>query len=296
MPHTLAGLTTPDELRAKLRAACGNFQTSKSRLEVSSKLQLVRGSDLSLKTTQLQTLRGTHGEKEIPFCPSAARTLHRCHARLELVGSIIESYEQDLASVLRWLTDTDAGIAAIAHITAVIGAYQICAVTTPKRDGSPLAAANATPAALGRQILLPLPRCRGSARSSIPRPRSNCRRSVVGIPHGCPTAKEMIRLLDAIDTTTLLGSSRSRHPRNALLDRHSQCRTARLTLADFDLSALLTVRRGKGGKDRVVPLGPVAVKIVARVHRQVPAEALRQTADTKPVRQQERPATSSRRT
>ena len=84
------------------------------------------------------------------------------------------------------------------------------------------------------------------------------------LPQALITAKEAIKLCESIDTRTPIG-----HRNRALVEvlyatgiRNAELRG--LVLSDFDSSAgTLFVRAGKGGKDRVVPLGPLASAVLS---------------------------------
>lgn len=84
------------------------------------------------------------------------------------------------------------------------------------------------------------------------------------LPQALLTAKEAIRLCESIDTKTPMGL-RDRALVEVLYTtgiRNAEVRN--LTLSDFDPQAgTLFVRAGKGGKDRVVPLGPLASAVLS---------------------------------
>jgi integrase/recombinase XerD len=84
------------------------------------------------------------------------------------------------------------------------------------------------------------------------------------LPQALLTPKEAIRLCDSIDTRTPMGL-RNRAIVEVLYGtgiRNAELRD--LTLSDFDSSAgTLSVRAGKGGKDRVVPLGPLVAAVLS---------------------------------
>lgn len=84
------------------------------------------------------------------------------------------------------------------------------------------------------------------------------------LPQALLTPKEAVRLCDSIDTSTPMGL-RNRAIVEVLYAtgiRNAELRD--LLLSDFDSSAgTLSVRAGKGGKDRVVPLGPLVSAVVS---------------------------------
>jgi integrase/recombinase XerD len=84
------------------------------------------------------------------------------------------------------------------------------------------------------------------------------------LPQALITAKEAIKLCESIDTSTPLGL-RNRAIVEVLYTtgiRNAELRELRLS--DFDSSAAtLSIRAGKGGKDRVVPLGPLASAVLS---------------------------------
>jgi integrase/recombinase XerD len=84
------------------------------------------------------------------------------------------------------------------------------------------------------------------------------------LPQALIDPKEAIRLCESIETKTPMGL-RNRAVVEVLYTtgiRNAELRS--LTLSDFDSSAgTLSVRAGKGGKDRVVPLGPLASAVLS---------------------------------
>ncbi len=96
------------------------------------------------------------------------------------------------------------------------------------------------------------------------------RRRVDGLPRAVPTQEEMRRILGAPDVRTPHGL-RDR----AILElfystglRRSEL--MRLSIHDVDLArGVIRVRRGKGKKDRVVPLGKVAARWIAEYARRI---------------------------
>jgi site-specific recombinase XerD len=86
---------------------------------------------------------------------------------------------------------------------------------------------------------------------------------VTRLPRGILTVAEVVRLLDCPDLSTVEGV-RDRAILETLYSSGIRLgELVRLTLLDLNLSdGLLTVREGKGGKDRMVPVGAVAVKFL----------------------------------
>lgn len=84
------------------------------------------------------------------------------------------------------------------------------------------------------------------------------------LPQALITPKEAIRLCESIETKTPMGL-RNRAIVEVLYTtgiRNAELRS--LTLSDFDSSAgTLSIRAGKGGKDRVVPLGPLVSAVLS---------------------------------
>ncbi len=84
------------------------------------------------------------------------------------------------------------------------------------------------------------------------------------LPRALITPKEAIRLVESIDTSTPMGL-RDRAVVEVLYAtgiRNAELRE--MTLADFDAQAeTLFVHVGKGGKDRVVPLGPLVTAVLS---------------------------------
>ena len=100
------------------------------------------------------------------------------------------------------------------------------------------------------------------------------------LPRGVLSSKEVARVLAAPDTTTLLGL-RDR----ALVElvystglRNTEVR--RLKLDDLSFTdEIITVRRGKGGRSRVVPMGMVAGKYLRRYLKKARPQLVRRHSD-----------------
>lgn len=175
----------------------------------------------------------------------------------------IPAYEHNVRVFLSWLArETD--LVSLAEVTpTVLSSYQTALLSEEKVRGGHLAMAtqHARLSALkgffrhlsreGKLLTNP------AAGLQLPRKRR-------ALPMGSLTSREALRLLDGIDTKTPVGL-RDR----AIVEvfygtgiRNAELRA--LTLSDFDPAGqILTVRAGKGGKDRVVPLGPVATEVVS---------------------------------
>ncbi len=174
----------------------------------------------------------------------------------------IASYEQNIRYFFDWLAaQTD--IETLAGVTAeVLASYQMALLSMEKPNGQPLSVGTQ------KQRLGPLRsffhhlagegKLLSNPAASLQLPKQHG-----SLPQPLLTPKETIRLLESIDITTTLGL-RDRAMVEVLYAtgiRNAELRA--LCLADFDPAGeILTVVAGKGGKDRVVPLGPVAAAIV----------------------------------
>ncbi len=201
----------------------------------------------------------------------------------------IPSYAQHVAVFLDWLEkETDVGD--LGEVTPeVLSSYQTALLgmerkrpgkrkaTEPKSATAAPAAAPEEPAADGGRLSTATQHARLSALRSffgflaregkllvdpaaslvLPKKRRSLPRSLL-------TPKEALKLVESIETKTPMG-----HRDRAVVEvlystgiRNAELRG--LTLADFDAEVgTLFVRAGKGGKDRVLPLGPVVTAIVS---------------------------------
>lgn len=99
------------------------------------------------------------------------------------------------------------------------------------------------------------------------------------VPHDLPTAGEMRRILHAPDTTTILGI-RDRAILEVLYSsglRNAELRGLRVWDVDLEEGVLIVVR-GKGRKDRVLPLGREACQWVRRYLEEARPRCIRKKA------------------
>jgi integrase/recombinase XerD len=167
----------------------------------------------------------------------------------------VVSYEQNVRYFIEWL-DSETDITDLAKVTPErIASYQTALLAEEKRTGERIS----VPTQHQRLVAL-----RGffgylwregklltNPASQIALPKMHRR-----LPQAIVTPKEALRLLDSIDTATPLGL-RDRAMLELLYAtgiRNAELRA--LTLADIG-EGTLAIRQGKGGKDRMVPIGPV---------------------------------------
>jgi integrase/recombinase XerD len=178
-------------------------------------------------------------------------------------GRTIAEYRRNLGHLMDWVarqTDTHA----LAEIgPEALGAYAVALLGETTPAGKPLsastrmqklAAVKAFFAWLTREAML---LANPALAVELPKKRRP-------LPQALLTPKETIRLLEATSATTPLGL-RDRAILEMLYStgiRNSELRA--LDLSDVDPNAqTVLVRNGKGGKDRLVPLGPLAAAAVA---------------------------------
>lgn len=176
-------------------------------------------------------------------------------------GRTIVSYEQNVRVFLDWLV-AETGVETLAEITAdTLASYQTALLSMNKKDGAPLSVATQshrlTTLKSFFRYLAEEGQLLSDPAASLRQPK---KRQM--LPQPLLTPKEAIRLLDSIQTSTPLGL-RDRAVLEVFYStgvRNAELRALQLT--DFDPDGeTLTVNGGKGNKDRVVPLGPVAAAI-----------------------------------
>lgn len=175
----------------------------------------------------------------------------------------IPGYEQNVARFFDWLA-RETCITSLAEVTPeTMASYQTALLSEEKRDGNKLSSVTQSLRLLavraffryllrqGHLLLDP------SSGLVLPRKRRP-------LPQALLTPKEAIKLLEATPVKTPL-DLRDRAVLEVLYATGIRCsELTALLVSDFDpATATLTVRGGKGGKDRVVPLGPIAAAIVA---------------------------------
>lgn len=175
----------------------------------------------------------------------------------------IDAYARAIRFFFDWLS-AETEITTLAQLTGeTLAAYQVALLSHEKSDGSLLSIKTQH----GRLVALKsFFRFLAEEGKLLLNPAAGLRLPKVRRPLPQPllTPKEAIRFLESVGTATPLGL-RDR----AIVEvfyatgiRNAELRA--LETADFDpASATLTIRGGKGDKDRVVPMGPIAAAIVS---------------------------------
>jgi integrase/recombinase XerD len=165
----------------------------------------------------------------------------------------VVSYEQNVRYFMNWL-GAETEIDDISKVTAeTIASYQTALLAEEKRNGERLSVSTQHHRLVALKGFFGYLWREGkllmntAAQVALPKRRRR-------LPRSDLTPKEAIRLIEAVDTTTPLGMRDQ-----AIVDvlystgmRNAELRA--LTLADVGEKAL-TIRQGKGNRDRVVPLG-----------------------------------------
>src|SRR5690349_18570763 len=173
----------------------------------------------------------------------------------------ITGYEQNVRYFIEWIaSETD--IEALAGVTIdTLAAYQTALLSMEKKDGAPLSVGTQSARVTALESFF---RWLAEEGKLLNDPAAVLRKPKVRrrLPQPLLTPKEAIRLLESVPTSTPLGV-RDR----AILEvfystgvRNAELRAMQLT--DFDHIAETLNVRGKGNKDRVVPLGPIAAAAV----------------------------------
>lgn len=167
----------------------------------------------------------------------------------------IQDYARSVRFFFDWLS-TETEVTTLVEITpGTLGAYAVSLLEVRKEDGSALSPVTRSHRLVPLKSLFRWLTREGllltnpAAGIELPKVRQR-------LPARIPTPKEMLRLIERVGSEGVL-AMRDR----AILEvfystgmRLSELQ--RLTIADYDPEAgTLTIRGGKGGKDRVVPLG-----------------------------------------
>jgi integrase/recombinase XerD len=174
----------------------------------------------------------------------------------------IVSYEQNLRYFINWLhTETD--VVTLAEVSPdTLASYQMELLSMEKANGELLAIGTQKQRITAVKSLFRHLAEEGKLLSN-PAVSLQLPKSRRYLPQPLITPKEAIRLLDSVKTNTPLGL-RDRAILEVLYAtgvRNAELRGLQLT--DFDPAGeTLTVNGGKGNKDRMVPLGPVAASIL----------------------------------
>jgi integrase/recombinase XerD len=173
----------------------------------------------------------------------------------------IPGYEHNLRVFLSWL-EKETDVTSLAEVTPeLLSSYQT-ALLSHEEDGKRLSPATQSLRLLSlraffRYLLREGLLLRNPAESLVlPRRRR-------ALPQALLTPKEALRLLESIDTSTPLGLRDRALVEVLYATGIRSSELVGLALSDFEPgSETLTVRAGKGGKDRVVPLGPIATEVL----------------------------------
>lgn len=175
----------------------------------------------------------------------------------------IVSYEQNVHVFFEWL-ERETEIEALTEVSPeIVASYQMALLSMEKKNGDRLSVGTQhqrlTSIKSFFRFLVSEGKVLTNPTSSVSLPKKR-----VTLPQALISAKETIRMLDKIDTTTPMGL-RDRAVVELLYAtgiRNAELRAVKL--ADFDPHAgLVFVIAGKGNKDRVVPVGPVATEIIS---------------------------------
>jgi len=175
----------------------------------------------------------------------------------------IAEYGRNVARLLHWLAE-ETDIESITDVTReTLTGYQVELMTVRTRKGEPLTAGTQRQCIAAVKSFFEYLAAEGligtdpAAQLVLPKARRR-------LPAGLLTPAEAVRMLDRMDISTPLGL-RNRAILEVLYStgiRSSEI--CSLEIGDFDPdSRTLMIRSGKGGKDRVVPLGSTATHVVA---------------------------------
>jgi integrase/recombinase XerD len=174
----------------------------------------------------------------------------------------ITSYEQNIRYFIDWLQrETD--IETIAEVSGeILASYQMALLSAEKKNGEILSVGTQhhrlTALKSFYRFLAREGKVLTNPTTTITLPKKR-----LMLPQPLVTAKETIHLIESIDTSTPLGM-RDRAVVEVLYStgiRSGEIRA--LKLSDFDPGAgVVVIIAGKGNKDRVVPLGPIASAVI----------------------------------
>jgi len=174
-----------------------------------------------------------------------------------------DAYRDRLERFAKWLESEQASVTALSEITPdTVSAYQLALCKAEKKRGGPLAPASQHAFLTALKSFF---RFLVAERILIIDPTRALELPKLGrrLPQGLMTTKEVRSLMRQPDLGTYVGL-RDRAILETLYStglRNSELR--HLTVHDIDLErGFVTVLRGKGKKDRVVPLGKIAAHFV----------------------------------
>ena len=178
-------------------------------------------------------------------------------------GKTLVSYEQNVRAFFEWL-EAETEIEVLTEVSPdTLASYQMALLSMTKKNGERLSVGTQHQRLTAIKSLFRFLVAEGKVRTNPTTAISLPKKRVV-LPQPLISAKETIRMLDHIDTTTPMGL-RDRAVVELLYAsgiRNAELRA--LKLSDFDPHAeVMVIIAGKGNKDRVVPLGPVASTIIS---------------------------------
>jgi integrase/recombinase XerD len=173
------------------------------------------------------------------------------------------SYDQNVRAFFTWLEQETEAEALTEVSPDIVASYQMALLSMEKRNGEHLSVGTQhqrlTAIKSFFRFLVTEGKVLTNPTAAVTLPKKR-----VILPQPLVSAKETIRMLDRIDTSTPMGL-RDRAVVELLYStgiRNAELRAVKVT--DFDPHAeIVIIIAGKGNKDRVVPLGPVATTIIS---------------------------------